>query len=41
MTKNSWPENFDPPTLGPMARSNDPLSGLGGRVARNVTSRLV
>lgn len=24
-----------------MARSNDPLHGLGGRVARNVTSRLV
>lgn len=24
-----------------MARSNDPLAGLGGRVARNVTSRLV
>jgi DNA uptake protein ComE-like DNA-binding protein len=24
-----------------MARSNDPLAGLGGRIARNVTSRLV
>lgn len=24
-----------------MARSNDPLHGLGGRVVRNVTSRLV
>ena len=24
-----------------MARSNDPLTGFGGRVARNVTSRLI